>query len=147
LKDKSFKQSFVLFGVKHYRNLASLSRPKLSASAKGVVIFMGNIWLSSKKRFGSLEIVITILIFVAVMVWFNVGYNSIKISTSTEQLNEARQTISKAVVLCYSIEGVFPPDIDYLKDNYGLVIDEGKYIVHYDAFASNLMPEITLFRR
>ena len=108
---------------------------------------MHNIWYPRRKRFGSFEIVITIIVFIALLVWFSIGFNAIRISTSSEQLNEATATVNKAVVLCYSIEGSFPPNLQYLKDNYNLVIDENTYIVHYSAFASNIMPDIVLFIR
>ena len=32
--------------------------------------------------------------------------------------------------------------LDYLADNYGVVVDREHYIVHYDVFASNIMPDI-----
>ena len=41
-------------------------------------------------------------------------------------------------------EGVYPPDLDYLKERYGLQIDEERYTVKYFAFAENLMPDITV---
>ena len=36
----------------------------------------------------------------------------------------------------------YPPSLDYLADNYGVVVDREHYIVHYDVFASNIMPDI-----
>lgn len=39
-------------------------------------------------------------------------------------------------------EGTYPPDLDYLKERYGLQIDEDEYIVRYSAVAQNLMPDI-----
>ncbi|MFA5657955.1 MAG: hypothetical protein WC900_01580 [Oscillospiraceae bacterium] len=108
---------------------------------------MRNIWNTQKKRYGYVELVITILVFFAVLAWFNIGFNSIVSTTNQEQLKEAGETIRKAVVLCYSIEGAYPPDIDYLKENYGINIDEKRYVIHYSAYASNLMPEIVVFPR
>jgi hypothetical protein len=34
-----------------------------------------------------------------------------------------------------------------MRQHYGLMYDEGCYIVHYELFASNLMPEITVMER
>ena len=45
---------------------------------------------------------------------------------------------------CYAAEGFYPPNLDYLKDRYGLQIDEKRYTVRYTAFAENLMPDITV---
>lgn len=41
-------------------------------------------------------------------------------------------------------EGAYPPDVDYLKEHYGLQIDERRYTIRYMAFAENLMPDITV---
>ena len=45
---------------------------------------------------------------------------------------------------CYAAEGRYPPDLEYLKEHYGIQVDEGRYTVRYDAFAENLMPDITV---
>lgn len=41
--------------------------------------------------------------------------------------------IRRASVQCYSIEGRYPPSVEYLEDNYGIVIDRERYNVFYDA--------------
>ena len=45
---------------------------------------------------------------------------------------------------CYAAEGIYPPNLEYLEEYYGLQIDETRYTVHYSAFAENLMPDITV---
>ena len=50
--------------------------------------------------------------------------------------------IRDAAVTCYAVEGAYPMSLDYLRDNYGLAYDQSRYMVTYDAFASNQMPEI-----
>ena len=47
-------------------------------------------------------------------------------------------------VACYAAEGIYPPDLDYLKDHYGVQVDEERYTVFYSVFAENLMPDITV---
>ncbi len=106
---------------------------------------MRNIWNAKKRRFGYVELVVSIIFFLVLVAWFHIGLTAIINTTNTEQLNEAESTVRKAVILCYSIEGAYPPDIDYLKDNYGVNIDDKRYFVHYSVFASNLMPEIVVF--
>ena len=67
-----------------------------------------------------------------------------------EQKNEQRnlvytqQAITKAVATCYAVEGIYPPDIDYLKDHYGLHYNEKLFFVDYTIYASNIMPDITI---
>ena len=45
---------------------------------------------------------------------------------------------------CYAEQGVYPPDLDYLTEHYGVQIDDARFTVRYDAFAENLMPDITV---
>ena len=45
---------------------------------------------------------------------------------------------------CYAAEGSYPSDLNYLKERYGIQVDETRYTVYYNIFASNLMPDITV---
>lgn len=60
---------------------------------------------------------------------------------SKRQLEEA---LRRGCVACYAAEGIYPPDLDYLKEHYGIQVDEETYVVYYDIFAENLMPDITV---
>ena len=106
---------------------------------------MRSIWHTQKKKFGSLELFISVLLFFAMLVWLNIGLNSVISSSSREDLAKATDTVKKAVILCYSIEGAYPPDIAYLEEHYGINIDDERYSVHYSVFSSNLMPDIYIF--
>ena len=55
--------------------------------------------------------------------------------------------VRSAALTCYAVEGAYPPGLEYLRENYGLAYDEDQYFVIYDAFASNLMPEIRVIQR
>ena len=48
---------------------------------------------------------------------------------------------------CYSVEGVYPADVAYLQENYGLRYDTDTFILQYDAFAENILPEIRVLIR
>jgi len=69
------------------------------------------------------------------------GLNAGRGEEGRERLEDA---VRRAAVACYAAEGIYPPDLDYLEEHYGLQIDEAHYTVHYDVFASNLMPDITV---
>lgn len=64
-----------------------------------------------------------------------------------ESLKQLQQSIRKATMTCYATEGVYPPTIQYLKDNYGIQVDETKFVVFYEIFGENLMPDITVMER
>ena len=60
----------------------------------------------------------------------------------TAESEIVRQSIKDAAINCYAVEGAYPDDLDYLRENYGLAYDQSRYFVTYDAFASNLVPDI-----
>ena len=61
-----------------------------------------------------------------------------------EQLALAEQSIRRAAVQCYALEGFYPSDLEYLMAEYGVTVDESRYFVGYQYVASNLMPDITV---
>ena len=63
-------------------------------------------------------------------------------SYERHQLATIEENIKKAALTCYSIEGYYPSNIQYLKDTYGLVIDDSKINVFYQATGANLLPDI-----
>ncbi len=58
-----------------------------------------------------------------------------------------RNAIEKAAVQCYALEGQYPPNLDYLVDNYGLQIDRQNFIYDYFVFASNLKPVVKVIEK
>ena len=60
---------------------------------------------------------------------------------------QMEDTIYKAVLNCYAIEGRYPATIDYVEQHYGLQIDHDRYDVFYEIFAENVMPEITVIEK
>ena len=53
-----------------------------------------------------------------------------------------RETVEKAARQCYVVEGVYPPTLAYMEENYGLKVNTKDYYITYSAFASNLPPTI-----
>lgn len=74
-----------------------------------------------------------------------IGIGSIGTTQEEKQIGIAQDAIVKAAVQCYALESQFPPSLGYLVDNYGITLDEGKYVYHYRAIGSNMMPEIKVF--
>ncbi len=78
----------------------------------------------------------------AVLVFFASALNSLDSGREAENLQQLEEALRRGCVACYASEGVYPPSLDYLEEHYGVQIDRGRYIVHYDIFAENLMPDI-----
>lgn len=62
--------------------------------------------------------------------------------TGAEGIRIAEESIRRAAVSCYAAEGAYPPSFAYLKQHYGVSVNEKRYAVHYEIFASNIMPDI-----
>ena len=84
---------------------------------------------------------------VGILVFFVTAVSGLKDGSGTEEKEQLEEVIRRSVITCYAAEGVYPPDFAYVKEKYGLVVDESRYLVVYDVFAENLMPDITVLER
>ena len=64
-----------------------------------------------------------------------------RISEGRQQLEDA---VRRSAVACYAAEGIYPPNLEYLEEHYGIRVDRERYTVMYEIFASNLMPDVTV---
>lgn len=55
-----------------------------------------------------------------------------------------RDTVLQTAMQCYAIEGIYPQDLAYLEERYGLTVNHDLYAVTYEAFASNVMPSVVV---
>lgn len=72
------------------------------------------------------------------------GFQNVGEASDSEGRKLLEQNLTRAVVSCYATEGIYPPDIEYLERHYGIAVSRDKYLIHYDIFASNLMPYISV---
>ena len=91
--------------------------------------------------------IVEIIISLTILAVIIAAFLNIESDSSITGCKRLEDSVRHAVVSCYAIEGVYPPDIEYLTDHYGLQIDENKYRVRYDVFAENIMPDITLTKK
>jgi hypothetical protein len=77
-----------------------------------------------------------------VLLLFVLAVSKIADKSENEGIRLTEESIRRAAVQCYALEGVYPSDFEYLKDHYAVRPDEGKYIIYYTYTASNLMPDI-----
>lgn len=64
-----------------------------------------------------------------------------------ESARVLEDSIRRASVSCYAIEGRYPDTVEYLSENYGVYINEAEFAVFYEVFASNIMPEVTVIEK
>lgn len=81
----------------------------------------------------------------AVFIFFTAvdGIDSGRTAEDAEQLSHS---LRRAAAACYAAEGVYPDDLSYLEEHYGIQINPEHYSVIYRPIGSNLMPEITVIQ-
>ncbi len=65
-------------------------------------------------------------------------------SSGAAQTDFVTKAVHNAALTCYAVEGAYPTNLEYLRTHYGLAYDQSRYLVRYDSFGSNLMPDISV---
>ena len=98
-------------------------------------------------RWSLVPLALSVALFAAIAVWAAWGVREASRLSDDEGLRIAQQAVEQAVVSYYALEGVYPATYEDLKEWGGLAVDEDKYIVLYDIFASNIRPSVTVMER
>ena len=90
--------------------------------------------------------VAALVLIAAVIIAFAVYFASTFASRDLPEESAAaiRNAIRRSALQCYAVEGIYPPTLEYLEENYGLQVNTRDYYIRYDIFASNIAPEITV---
>jgi len=88
-----------------------------------------------------------VLFTIAVMGMIVYGLRQTEDASRAEGLRVLEDSIRRAVITAYAVEGRYPESIEYIVENFGIHIDDTRYVVHYRIFASNLLPDITVLER
>ena len=86
-------------------------------------------------------------LFAAAAAWMLQGVRQAARVSDEEELRMAEQAVRQAAVSCYALEGAYPASYADLKQRSGVAVDEERYIVFYEIFASNIMPDVTVLER
>lgn len=85
--------------------------------------------------------------FLLLFVLFLQGINAVNDTTLSKQKESLETALSRSISQCYAVEGVYPPSLDYVVDHYGLLYDEDIFLIDYEYYGSNLLPEVTVLRK
>ena len=88
-----------------------------------------------------------ILLSLVVLICFVVAISRLQRGADAEGKQQLEDALRRTAVSCYAAEGFYPPNVEYMVQHYGLQYEKSAYQVHYEIFASNLMPEITVVER
>jgi len=87
------------------------------------------------------------LLSLAVIIVTLYGINNTQESTRLEGARILEDSIRRAIITTYSLEGRYPATIEHIERNFGVFIDRDRYIVHYMIFGSNVMPDVVVISR
>lgn len=94
-----------------------------------------------------MRMLLPILLFAMIAILVLVGVQNVSVSSDKEQLAAMELAIRRSVVQCYAIEGRYPNSLEYLEENYGLLLDEDMYAYQYQVVGPNLLPGIAVFAK
>lgn len=77
---------------------------------------------------------------ILIMVWNSFGL--LQERSQTQSLRAVQTAVERAVMQCYALEGAYPPNLEYLQDHYGLIINEERYAYLYEVVGENIHPII-----
>lgn len=96
-----------------------------------------------KKRSFPFAVLLPVAAAVIVLL-FSFAMTNLQQGQAEKGRQQLEHALRRSAVACYAAEGIYPPDTAYLEEHYGIQIDHERYTVIYHAFASNLMPDITV---
>lgn len=91
---------------------------------------LGSIWF---------KMAVFMVLFVLIASLFSAGAGG---KVQEKQIEFLEQSVQRSAVQCYALEGRFPDHLNYLEENYGLIIDHDNYAVYYESMGGNLLPHV-----
>ena len=87
------------------------------------------------------------MLVLAVLLIFSLALSRLEQGRQEVGKQQLEDALRRTAAACYAAEGFYPPSVAYMVTHYGLQYDADAYRVHYEVFASNLMPEITVVEK
>jgi len=91
--------------------------------------------------------ILSVICIVVALFLFTKAVDNIGLANDAEQAEILEQALTRSITACYALEGAYPPDIDYLEENYGLTYDSKEYFIDYQYIGANLRPDVTIIKK
>lgn len=105
-----------------------------------------NLFSTTKEKI-SITSYLPVLILVAILAVFVLFSNSMVDTNTAREKEILENAIDRSITQCYALEGVYPADLAYLEENYGLIYNKEQFFVDYQYIGGNLRPDITIIER
>ena len=90
------------------------------------------------------SVLAAVLAAAALFLWLHAVLGSVGRGRTEEGRQLLENTLHRGSAAYYADRGVYPPTLEELTNYTGVQLEDGHYLVFYDAFAENLMPDITV---
>ncbi|MBE6560126.1 MAG: hypothetical protein E7662_03285 [Ruminococcaceae bacterium] len=94
-----------------------------------------------------LQVFLPLLLALAVLLGFLAAVSRLDAGNRREEQLRLEETLKRAAIACYSLEGAYPVSAEALAASSGLSWNTNHYDVKYEYCGSNLMPDITVLIR
>lgn len=85
--------------------------------------------------------------FVILLFLFLNGIQSVSDTTLDKQQTSLETALQRSITQCYAVEGTYPPTLEYLIAHYGLTYNPDLFLIDYEYYGSNLLPDVTVLRK
>ena len=102
---------------------------------------------SVQKEKKSITSYLPAIMLVLVLVAFSIFASSMTKTNISQEKDILEKAIDRSITQCYALEGVYPDNLAYLEDEYGLTYNKEHFFVDYQYIGSNLRPDITIIER
>lgn len=90
---------------------------------------------------------LSLVTFIAVIVLFIYGIAAVSNSSVVNDKEILTEAIQHDIIHCYCVEGMYPPNVKYMQNHYGLTYDDDKFIIDYEYIGSNIMPKVMIIQK
>ena len=92
-------------------------------------------------------VVLCVLLVILAFVLCNWTFKGATQHVDAQGAEALKSAVQRSALQCYAVEGVYPPNLQYLEEHYGLQVNRTRFTIIYDAFASNLPPDVRVIPR
>ena len=96
------------------------------------------------KKLSTLKKILPLALTALVLWALVVGTSKTQEQATGQAQKLTEESIRRAAVQCYALEGIYPVNIKYLMDHYGIRPDTNRFVIHYQYIADNLLPDIAV---
>lgn len=100
-----------------------------------------------KHWYHRIGIILPLAAFLLLFILFLRGIHAVSATTYEKQQESLETALTRSLSQCYAVEGTYPTSIEYLEEHYGLIIDRDSFLVDYDYYGGNLLPDVNVMRK